>query len=161
MGVGPLRQHAERLIGSMMAPNLRYRCLLVQSTDASVLKSLGHEVAEILKERGDQPVMKSASAFFDATSALACSEVIDFFEGSSSSSIIISGPLTFLDYWSQSMRRSFWEYLATFTRGPGIILFDALRDHDFEDTFRVLGKLQGPDIRFLKSRLAATQDGLV
>jgi hypothetical protein len=162
MGMTNVHDYALRLLGTPLAKKLRYRCLLVQSADAGLLKDLGLEVAHVAKQNESPTVVVQSSECFDEHGALPCSDMIQMIEAKGAeSSFVLIGPLTFLDYWSQSMRRAFWEYLAAFTRGPGVVLFDSLRDHDFEDSFRVLGKIPGTDIRYLKSRLAVTQDGLV
>jgi hypothetical protein len=162
MGLANVRQFAERIYGSQLAKTLRYRCLLIQSGDVALLKELSIEISDVVKMTGSSVVVLHSSELFDADGAMSCSKLMQIVENEGSQScLIVLGPLTFLDYWSHGIRRTFWEFLAAFTRGPGVILCDSLRDHDFEDAFRVQGKIPGTDIRFLKSRLAATQDGLV
>jgi hypothetical protein len=51
--------------------------------------------------------------------------------------------------------------LAGFTHGPGIIVVDTPRAEAVEGPFRMVGRIPGTDVRYLKSRLASTQDGLV
>ena len=82
-------------------------------------------------------------------------------EVATSRPVILAGPLHYVDYWSEQVSTGFWRYLAAFMSGPGIIVIDALRETVVESAFRVVGRLAVADVRYLKSRLTATQDGLV
>jgi len=81
--------------------------------------------------------------------------------GAATHSMVIAGPLHFLDFWSDQTSAAFWRYLSGFTHGPGILVVDTLRENPVESGFRVVGRIPGTDVRYLKSRLASTQDGLV
>ena len=52
----------------------------------------------------------------------------------------------------------FWQSLASFSEGLGIILVDVLRNEGIEGPYRVVGKLADMDIRLLKSRLSLSQE---
>jgi hypothetical protein len=128
----------------------------------ALLRELSTEIAIVTANAGTPAMMINPADCFDREGALSCNEIIDLIQAKAiENCLIMSAPLSFLDFWSHDTRRSFWEFLAVFTRGPGVILFDSIREHDFEDTFRVTGRVPGTDIRYLKSRLAATQDRLV
>jgi hypothetical protein len=95
------------------------------------------------------------------TGALPCSAVLELIDAASGSDPVLTGPLHFLAYWSVQMQGAFWKHLAGFTHGPGIIVIDTPREEMVEGPFRFLGKIPGTEVRYLKSRLASTQDGLV
>jgi hypothetical protein len=162
VAVVSLKDAAQRLLLSQLAPHLRYRCVVVQSADLSLLRNLHDHLQDLITAQGATVQTVDGQRQFDTVGALSCQELTtQIGQLSVDKYLILSGPLHFLDYWSPTLRNSFWSFLATITRGPGIIVLDAPRVGDSEDTFRVLGRIPDTDARLLKSRLAITQDGLV
>jgi hypothetical protein len=100
-------------------------------------------------------------AQFDAIGALSCDALIEKIKSASSKQrLLISGPLHFLDYWSPTVRLVFWNFLATFSNGPGIIVTDVFRNEVVSGPWQHAKGFVHPDIRCLKSRLESTQDRL-
>lgn len=151
------------VVSAHLQERLRYRCLLLQSNDIGLLGT----VSDVLVSAGESHFGVPLSTIkggelFDEVGALSCSAVLGRIEVVSSiEPLLLIGPLHFLDYWSEQIRRTFWRFLASFTSGPGIIVTDTPREGEAEGPFRIVGRIPGADIRYLKSRLASTQDGLV
>jgi hypothetical protein len=110
---------------------------------------------------GDSPKVIDYADLFDDIGALSCNAVIERIEAVAASwPVVLAGPVHYLDYWSEQVRGAFWKFLAGFTHGPGIIVVDTPRAEAIEGPFRMVGRISGTDVRYLKSRLASTQDGL-
>src|SRR5262249_13827229 len=137
-------------------------CLVIQSSDIAQIRRLSEHAAECLASLGASVRTIRYPEFLDSVGALSCSKVIEIVDvASDSSPLILEGPLNFLNYWSVALQGTFWKHLAGFTHGPGIVVVDTPRDEVGEGSFRLLARLPGTDVRYLKSRLASTQDGLV
>jgi len=145
-----------------LGANQRYRCLIFQSAALESLSMLRRTLCDALSQAGMEPFVHDASEQFDSKGAMACADVIARLEESSRGTYqILAGPLHFLDYWSASLRDAFWSHLATFTRGPGLIVLDTPRESELDGMFKILGRIGKTDIRYLKSRLAAIQDRML
>ncbi len=162
MAVDSFAESLQRLLYTQLAPQLRYRALLIQCTDLGVLRVIEEKVSGALLADGRIFTVVQAQTQFDAIGAKPCRQLIDDLEKLwTKQHLLLTGPLHFLDFWPPPARSAFWSHFATVTSSPGIIIFDVPRDIDTEDIFKVMGKIPGTDARYLKSRLAATQDGLV
>jgi hypothetical protein len=147
------------LVETQLARHLRYRCLVLQSVDMMLLGDLSEFASVSACTLGESPHVFKVQDFFDGVGALSCNVVQEQLESMASRRpLIIAGPLHFLDYWTDSTQAVFWRFLAVFQHGPGIIVIDVPRKIGIEGPFRVLGKIPETDIRYLKSRLAETQD---
>jgi hypothetical protein len=149
------------LIAAQLAPQLRYRCLVMQTSDIPVLSAVCESAIASAASLGETPSLIDYTDLFDEVGALSCNAVLERLEVAATCPVVMAGPLHFLDYWSEQVQGSFWKFLAGFTHGPGIIVVDTPRDGSVEGPFRIVGRILGTDVRYLKSRLASTQDGLV
>jgi hypothetical protein len=157
-----LREKMLALIQSQLDRKLRYRCLVLQTADVGVLSRLSDYAKEFASALGEGARVIPYASFIDDVGAMSCNKVIETIDGiCGASPLVLAGPLNFLNYWSEQMQGAFWKHLAGFTHGPGIIVSDTPREDVSEGPFRLVAKIPGTDIRYLKSRLASTQDGLV
>jgi hypothetical protein len=157
-----LREKLFSLIRMQLDRKLRYRCLVIQVADIAVLDRVCQDAREGECFLGENPHVMEYLDLMDDVGALSCSKVIERIDAlCASSPLVLAGPLHYLTYWSGQMQGAFWKHLAGFTHGPGILVVDTPREEVTEGPFRVLGKIPGTEVRFLKSRLASTQDGLV
>ncbi len=140
---------------------LRYRCLVIQGNDISLLSQVSHQVHGASDVFGCPIKEIDAIEQFDEVGALSCNSVIEKIKSLAfSNPVLISGPLHFLDYWSPSVRIVFWNFLATFSNGPGIIVTDVFRTETVLGPFQSVDGFCRTDLRCLKSRLEFTQDRL-
>ena len=149
------------LVAAQLAPRLRYRCLVLQTSELPVLSVVCESAIASAASLGGTPGLIEYTDLFDDIGALSCNAVIERLGVAATAPVVMAGPLHYLDYWSEHMRGAFWKFLAGFTHGPGIIVVDTPRDEAVEGPFRMIGRIPGTDVRYLKSRLASTQDGLV
>jgi len=157
-----LRDRVFGLIQTQLAGKLRYRCLVFQSSDLAVLAKVSEFSQEGAPVLGANAEVIPYLDLIDDVGALSCAKVLERIDGvCGTSPLVLAGPLNFLNYWSDQMQGAFWKHLAGFTHGPGIIVIDTPRDDVSEGPFRLVAKIPGTDVRYLKSRLASTQDGLV
>lgn len=162
MAIDEMRLQLRQIIAVHMGIGQRYRCMIFQATDLTMLSLLRCELTEVLAGIRPDPVLLEGCDQFDDRGALACTEVIAHLQSQLSDKyVVLSGPLHFLDYWSASLRAAFWSHLATITREPGLIVLDTPHESELDDTFTILGRIAGTEVRYLKSRLAATQDRVV
>lgn len=161
MGVD-LREKMFSLIQTQLESKLRYRCLVLQTSDLAVLAKLADFANEGTAALGGPTHVIAYHEFIDDVGAVSCSKVIERIDGiCGASPLVLVGPLNFINYWSEQIQGAFWKHLAGFTHGPGIIVADTPREEVSEGPFRLVAKIPGTDVRYLKSRLASTQDGLV
>lgn len=161
MAVEVLSDQIASLLAEQLHPRLRYRCLVLQCADIPVLSRVCETVIAVAGALGD-PVVLEYTDLFDQVGAASCRTVLERIEQAAATRpVILAGPLHYVDYWSEQVCTGFWRYLAAFMSGPGIIAVDTPREAVVEGAFRIVGRLPMADIRYLKSRLAATQDGLV
>ena len=161
MAIEALSEQITALLAEQLHPRLRYRCLMLQCGDIPMLSRLCELTIAAASRAGNPKVLEYADQF-DDIGAVSCRTVIARIEEAASGRpVILAGPLHYVDYWSEQVCTGFWRYLAAFMSGPGIVVIDAPRDTVVDSAFRIVGRLQTADVRYLKSRLAATQDGLV
>ncbi len=152
----------DALVATQLAPRLRYRCLLFQTGDLGVLSELCEAAIWAARQLDGRVHVLEYRELLDDIGALACSRVLEKIENMSNSDpLVVAGPLHFLEYWSQQVAAGFWEYLASYSTGPGIVVVDAPREQSVLGAFRLVRMIPGTDIRVFKSRLAKAEDGLV
>lgn len=150
------------VVSAQLNRRLRYRCLVFQSADVVTLGEVRNAVCGSLTSFGDPVRVVEYQDQFDAVGALSCDSVLERVAAAATASpVVLAGPLHYLDYWSEQVATAFWRFLGGFTGGPGIVALDGPREQGIEGAFRIVGRIRGTDIRYLKSRLASTQDGLV
>ena len=162
MAVKVTTEQVRALLAEQLAPRLRYRCLVLQTADLATLAQLCVAGETALRALDADVQILEYRDQLDNIGALPCSRVLDRIETLAfSKPLVIAGPLHFLDYWSRQVGAAFWDYLASFSRGPGILIVDAPREQGLDHAFRLVGRIRGTDVGYFKSRLAAAQDGLV
>jgi hypothetical protein len=147
------------LIAKQLHPGLRYRCLLLQSGDLRVLSAVAeHAVQAIATTWEAKPEVIEYKQYLDDVGGWSCSAVLASLEERvHDRSVVLVGPLHFLDFWSIQTQGSFWKYLAGFSSGPGIVVTDVLRTDGVDGPFSLINRIGGTDLRYLKSRLALTE----
>ena len=158
MAITSFPDNIEKIIVKLLDKNLRYRCLILQFNDPSILYQISNNF-EIVANHFDHPYqIVSSLQFFDDVGAHSCSEIIKQIETIAKSSLLLlEGPLNFVNFWTKNSQSKFWGYLSTFTQGPGIIIFDFGGNDTFQEDFRALGKSACGRIRYWKSRLALSE----
>ncbi len=140
---------------------LRYRCIVIQGNDISLLSQVSHQVQSARDIFNAQVQEIDALDQFDAVGAPSCNAFIEKVKSIAFiSPVLLTGPLHFLDYWSPSVRMVFWNFLAAFSNGPGIIVTDVFRTETVLGPFQAVDGFSRTDLRCLKSRLELTQDRL-
>lgn len=151
---------ASALISSHLEQQIRYRCLVIQSNEMAVLSTLSELVVAAASVLGEVSVLDALEQF-DDIGALSCDTILKRVKAiPEQHPLVIAGPLHFLDYWSQPIRAHFWEHLASFSTGPGIVITDNFRNEGILGPFRVVDAFGRGDVKFLKSKLESTQDRL-
>ena len=155
------RQDIVRLVAGELASTVRYRAVVVQSSDICELEKLAEYVLAAMTALGANPRLFVPSDFFDAVGAISCADVWERVNAVAVNQfVVLAGPLHFLDYWSDATRDVFWTALSSFSSGPGIIVIDTPRNDGIEGPFRLVGRIGDTDIRLLKSRLSVMQDSV-
>jgi len=149
------------LISTHLEERVRYRCLVIQSSDLVVLSRICDQVAVSARILGDDVMVLDALNQFDEIGAFSCDAILGNIDKIAAvHPLIIIGPLHFLDYWSEQIQSRFWRHVAAFSIGPGIIITDTMRTETLRGPFRVLEDYAQGGLRCLNSRLASTQDRL-
>jgi hypothetical protein len=154
-----LESHVNSLIAKQLHRDLRYRCLLLQSSDLQVLSAAAEHAAQAIATGwGMKPEVIEYRQFLDEVGGWSGTMVLGYLEERvHSKPVVIVGPLHFLDFWSAQTQGVFWKYLASFSSGPGIVLTDVLRTEGVDGPFFLINRIGGIDLRYLKSRLALTE----
>ena len=161
MALDVLGEQIGVLVAEQLHPRLRYRCLVLHCPDIAALSRACESAIAAANELGNACALEYADQF-DEIGAVPCQTVIARIEEAAATRpVILAGPLHYVDYWSEQVCSGFWRYLAAFMSGPGIIVVDTPRETVVGGAFRTVGRLAAADIRYLKSRLAAAEDGLV
>ena len=154
MGI-EIRKQIRDIVDQQLENSLRYRCLLFQSNDISMFLDISRAASEAIEILGKSLNHIHANLMLDDVGAYSCAEVIRQISDSSTNMIsILSGPLHFLDYWSEQQCSRFWGHLACIEISDGIIILDVIRAEGVQGTFVEIGRIMGTDIRYLKSRRA-------
>jgi len=149
------------LLKKCLDERMRYRCLVVQGKDVSLLSYFSHQVHDASEFFGSAVHEMDALKQFDDIGALSCDAMIDRIKSIAfNHPLLITGPLHFLDYWSPAVRAVFWQFLAAFSNGPGIVVTDVYRTETVFGPFQIVEGLSRTDFRCLKSRLEFSQDRL-
>lgn len=149
------------LLKHYLDERLRYRCLVIQGNDISLLSQVSHQIHSDFDVFNAQVQEIEAVDQFDAVGALSCNSLIEKIKSIAfGSPVLITGPLHFLDYWSPSVRMVFWNFLAAFSNGPGIVVTDVFRTETVLGPFQSVDGFSRTDLRCFKSRLESTQDQL-
>jgi hypothetical protein len=136
-------------------PDLRYKCLLVQSNEVSMFPDICKCVSQAAKRLGQTSAVLDANKMLDEIGAYSCNQVIDLISNASLNQILIlSGPLHFLDYWPRQQRSFFWGHFACIENSAGIVMIDVVRTEEVQGIFTVIERIPHADIRYLKSRRA-------
>ena len=148
------------LIIKLLQCKLRYRCLVFQYDDLSLLSLSTSVIKNTAVHLGGAPEVIRWDEIFDNIGALACTDVIERLETIAvNNPVILVGPLHFLDYWSDKLCTFFWNHLSSFSHGPGIIIQDIVRTNSILGPFQIYGRMKDTNIRYLKSRLATAEVG--
>ena len=149
------------VVAAYLDKRLRYRCLVIQSKDMTILSRLCENAIVAAQSLGNDVAVLEASQQFDDIGALSCDALVAKLDSKASDHpVVVAGPLHFLDYWSERIRARFWRYFAAFSSGPGIVVTDSFRTDAILGPFQVVDGFARSDIRCLKSRLESTQDRL-
>jgi hypothetical protein len=149
------------LMKQYLDDRLRYRCIVIQGSDISLLSQVSHQIQSASDIFSAQLQEIDALDQFDAVGAPSCNAFIEKVKSIAFvSPVLLTGPLHFLDYWSPSVRMVFWNFLAAFSNGPGIIVTDVFRTETVLGPFQAVDGFNRTDLRCLKSRLELTQDRL-
>jgi hypothetical protein len=145
------------LVARELSERARYRCLVLQSSDMNTLQSLREAAIAAVTNCLGQPQALRYADFFDNVGALSCNDVCIMIDDvATTTPVILVGPLHFLDYWTETIRSVFWNFLSTYSKGPGIVVIDSPRLDSIEGPFRVAGQVGGSRVRYLRSRLAVS-----
>ena len=158
MGITSFPENINKTIIKLLDKNLRYRCLILQTDDPSILYHISNKF-EVLANHFEHPYqILSFLQLFDNVGAHSCSEIIKRIEAIAESSLLLlEGPLHFLNYWTNTSQSKFWGYLSTFTQGPGIIILELVSDYTFQEDFHALSKSACGGVLYWKSRLALSE----
>jgi hypothetical protein len=149
------------IIQQHLPSRARYRCIVIQGKDIAVLSQLSEQIAEAARVLDHEIEEIDALNTFDTIGALSCDALIERIKTvSCKKQLLISGPLHFLDYWSPTVRSVFWNFLAAFANGPGIIVTDVFRNEVTLGPWQNVKGFARSDLRCFKSRLESTQDCL-
>jgi hypothetical protein len=145
------------LVARELSERARYRCLVLQSSDMNTLQRVREGTVAAVANHLGQPKVLNYAEFFDDVGAFACNDVcVTIDEAAATTPVILVGPLHFLDYWTETTRGVFWNFLATYSKGPGIVVIDSPRNDSIEGPFRVAGQVGSSRVRYLRSRLAVS-----
>jgi len=157
-----LTEELQAVLQRQLAPKLRYRTLLFRCRDMPSIRALEEGVIGLEDFWDGSPLRIDQDDMFDEVGPVSAQCLLERIrEAEYSRPIILCGPLHVCDCWSSESRRVLWQHLAAFSSGPGIVVIDVPREQGTERLFRVAGRLSSVDAYYLKSRLTATEDGLV
>lgn len=158
MAVGNHAPDISALIQEALSSDVRYRCIVFQAGELAEIQTLSEAMDHCLPFLGTEPVHLSAVDFLDDVGAHACGDVLSKVDSlAEQSPVVLTGPLHFLDYWSHAVQAGFWAHLASFTKGPGIVVLDALRTRGIDGRFAIFHSMPKLRVRVLKSRLCVTE----
>jgi hypothetical protein len=159
MAIAPLREQVGRLVASELSPRRRYRCLILQAADLAVLGRLCDHVLLALGELGSEPNILGWERFFDEVGALSSDTVRECIgTAGGQATVVLAGPLHYVDYWTTGVQDSFWSFLSLYSHGPGVVVVDTPRTEGVEGPFVARGTIPGTEIRYLRPRLVATEE---
>lgn len=143
------------VVEKQLHPDMRYKCLLIQTNNPSFFSPICEFVAKGFNNLGSKVDVLDSNQMQDDVGAYSSSKVIsDLMKASINIPLILSGPLHFLDYWTERQIYYFWGSLASLESSRGLVLVDVIRIGEVQGIFNVVGRIHGTDVRFLKSRRA-------
>ena len=156
-----LREQLGTLLSKELNPVRRYRCLILQSDRLEVQARLCDYLPEAIKALGWEAAMLSWDGFFDKVGAISADNARNnVLAAGKDRAVVLSGPLHYMDYWTAGVQEGFWNFLALYSRGPGVVVVDIPRTEGVEGPFVARGVVPGTEIRFLRPRLVATEEKL-
>ena len=157
-----LREELLVLLERQLAPRLRYRTLLFQCRHMPSIQALTACLTMLEEFWPAPPLRVGQEDMFDQIGPVSAQHLLEKIKSVEyEQPIVLCGPLHVCDCWSEESRRVLWQHLAAFSAGPGIAVVDVPREQDTQGLFRIAGRLNAVDAWYLKSRLTATEDGLV
>lgn len=159
MAVTPLRDQVARLVSAELCPTRRYRCLILQADRLDLLSRLCECLPPAFSGAGWAHSVLPWEGFFDHVGAIAADSAKSLITtAGKTDTVVLAGPLHFVDYWTPGTQEGFWNFLSLYSRGPGIVVVDIPRTEGVEGPFVARGVIPGTDIRFLRPRLVATEE---
>ena len=154
-----LREQLGTLLIKELNPNRRYRCLILQTDRLDIQARLCNYLPDAIKALGLESSMLSWDGFFDEIGAISAANARNKLVAvGKERTVILAGPLHYMDYWSTGIQEGFWNFLALYSCGPGVVVVDIPRIEGVEGPFIIRGVVPGTEIRFLRPRLVATED---
>jgi len=141
----------EAVLNRYLAPRVRYRTVLFESNDWSVLAVLAACFKDLYP---DGHVLKSEDFFADDATVLSASAALrKIKEQARNGLLLIEGPLHACDSWSKTQSKTVWQELATFSAGAGIVVLDRVREETTRSLFRVMERMTTADVVVLRSQI--------
>ncbi len=157
-----LKEELLSVLHRQLAPTLRYRTLIFQCRHIPSLEAVQKCLLDSHDFWSIAPITLDHDLMFDSTGPLSSQALLTYITSAEyDRPVYLFGPLHICDCWTSEGRRVLWQHLAAFSAGPGIIVLDVPREADTQGLFRIAGRLTAIDACYLKSRLTATEDGLV
>ena len=147
------------LLTKELNPNRRYRCLILQSDRLDVQARLCEYLPDAVKALGWESNLLAWDGFFDKVGAISADHARNnVLTAGKERAVVLAGPLHYMDYWTAGVQEGFWNFLALYSRGPGVVVVDIPRTEGVEGPFVARGVVPGTEIRFLRPRLVATEE---
>lgn len=157
-----LKDELLSVLQRQLAIKLRYRTVLFQCRQLPSLGAMHECLSALIEFWSTPPVTIGHDMMFDSGGPVSANNLLNQITSIEYDyPILLVGPLHICDCWTSEGRRILWQHLAAFSAGPGIIVLDVPREDDTQGLFRIAGRLTTIDACYLKSRLTATEDGLV
>lgn len=150
-------------LGTLLAKELntvrRYRCLILQSYRLDDQARLCDYLPDAIKALGWEASVLVWDGFFDKVGAISAENAKNnVLKAGKDRAVVLVGPLHYMDYWTAGVQEGFWNFLALYSRGPGVVVVDIPRTEGVEGPFVARGVVPGTEIRFLRPRLVLTEE---
>jgi hypothetical protein len=154
-----LPQQLGTLLAKELNPVRRYRCLVLQSDRLDVQARLCDYLPGAIRTLGWETAVLAWDGFFDKVGAISADNAKNnVLAAGIDRAVVLAGPLHYMDYWTAGVQEGFWNFLALYSRGPGVVVVDIPRTEGVEGPFVARGVVPGTEIRFLRPRLVATEE---
>lgn len=154
-----LREQLGTLLAKELNPVRRYRCLILQSDRLDVQAMLCDYLPDAIKAIGWETSVLVWDGFFDKVGAISAENAKNnVLTAGKDRAVVLAGPLHYMDYWTAGVQEGFWNFLALYSRGPGVVVVDIPRTEGVEGPFVARGVVPGTEIRFLRPRLVVTEE---
>jgi len=141
----------EAVLNRYLAPRVRYRTVLFESNDLSMLSMLGRCFRDLYP---DACVLSSDDFFEDDATVVSASAALEKINSKAKEGLLlIEGPLHACDTWSRTQLKTVWQELSTFSAGAGIVVMDREREEITRSLFRVMERMTTADVVVLRSQL--------